>query len=481
MSDTRARLHPSQLAALPAHVERPRYRREQLRHGIVHLGLGAFARAHLAVVTEQAIQTWNDLRWGLVGVSMRHSDTRDALAPQDGLYTLALCDAAPDGMTRRRLRVIGCVREWLVAPEDRQSVVERIADSNTCIVSLTITEKGYSAQGDGSAADLIVRGLALRRARGRAGLALLSLDNLPGNGRRLRELVLQRAVRDDAALAPWIEAQCSFPNSMVDRIVPKTTSADIEAVAETLGLHDAWPVVAEPFFDWVVEDRFVAGRPAWDPAVVRFVADAAPWEQVKLRLVNGAHSQIAYLGAMALWPTVDAAIARPELAAHIEALLRDEMEPTLPALAGWDREAYRAALMQRWRNPALAHRCQQIAIDGSQKIPQRWIAPLAQRLAAGEPIERLAFGVAAWYHYLRGYDESGASYTIDDPLAAALRALRPRRSDSVTTLDEVRAFVRFDTVFGPVAGHPALADAVARHLAALRDLGVSAALAAWPH
>jgi fructuronate reductase len=202
---------------------------------------------------------------------------------------------------------------------------------------------------------------------------------------------------------------------------------------------------------------------------------------VKLRLVNGAHSQIAYLGAMALWPTVDAAIARPELAAHIEALLRDEMEPTLPALAGWDREAYRAALMQRWRNPALAHRCQQIAIDGSQKIPQRWIAPLAQRLAAGESIERLAFGVAAWYHYLRGYDESGASYTIDDPLAAALRALRPRRSDSLTTLDEARAFVRFDAVFGPVAGHPALADAVARHVAALRNLGVSAALAAWPH
>jgi fructuronate reductase len=474
----RPRLHPDSLAALPAAVARPTYRRAQLRHGIVHLGLGAFARAHLAEVTEQAVQHWNDLRWGIVGVSMRQGDTRDALAPQQGLYTLALRDAGPDGAARQRLRVIGCVVELLVAPEDPQTVVERISHADTCIVSLTITEKGYADVGPGSAVDLIVRGLAMRRARGRAGLTLLSLDNLPGNGRQLAAKVQALAACTDAALLGWIDANCSFPNSMVDRIVPRTTPADIETVDAALGLHDAWPVVGEPFFDWAVEDRFVAGRPAWDRGVVRVVADAAPWEQVKLRLVNGAHSQIAYLGAMAGWSTVDAAIAHPELASHIGALLRDELEPTLPPLDGWDRGVYRAALMARWRNPALAHRCQQIAMDGSQKIPQRWIRPLAERIAAGQPIRRLALGVAAWLHYLRGVDEAGHAYPIDDPMAATLRELLESASHADGRIERLRILTGLVPVFGELAGHPVLIEAVAPAWQALRDQGVAATLAA---
>lgn len=472
----RARLHPDSLARLPAPVARPGYRRAQLRHGIVHLGLGAFVRAHLAEVTEQAVQQSRDLRWGIVGVSMRHGDTRDALAPQQGLYTLALRDAAPDGAARQRLRVIGCVVELLVAPEDAQAVAERIAHADTCIVSLTITEKGYAGVEPGSAVDLIVRGLALRRARRRAGLTLLSLDNLPGNGRQLAAKVRALAACTDAALPGWIDANCSFPNSMVDRIVPRTTAADIDMIDAALGLHDAAPVVGEPFFDWAVEDRFVAGRPAWDRDTVRFVADAAPWEQVKLRLVNGAHSQIAYLGAMAGWSTVDAAVTRSELAAHIDALLRDELEPTLPPLQGWDRDAYRAALMTRWRNPALAHRCQQIAMDGSQKIPQRWIRPLAERIAARQPIRRLALGVAAWLHYLRGVDEAGHAYPIDDPLAATLRELLESASRAGGVAEQLRMLTGLVPVFGELAGHPALVEAMAPAWQALRGQGVAATL-----
>jgi len=475
----RARLHPDQLAALPAAVARPGYQRKQLRHGIVHLGLGAFARAHLAEVTDQAIQAWNDLRWGIVGVSMCHGDTRDALAPQQGLYTLALRDTGPDGAARQRLRVIGCVLELLVAPEDPQTVVERISHADTCIVSLTITEKGYADIGPGSAVDLIVRGLSMRRARGRAGLTLLSLDNLPGNGRQLAAKVQALAACTDASLVAWIDAKCSFPNSMVDRIVPRTTAADIDAIDAALGLHDAWPVVGEPFFDWAVEDRFVAGRPAWDRKVVRVVPDAAPWEQVKLRLVNGAHSQIAYLGAMAGWSTVDAAIAHPELASHIDALLRDELEPTLPPLDGWNREAYRVALMTRWRNPALAHRCQQIAMDGSQKIPQRWIRPLAERIAAGQPIRRMALGVAAWLHYLRGVDEAGNTYPIDDPMAPALHELVESASRAGGSADQVRVLISLAPVFGELASHPALIEAVAPAWQALREQGVAVTLASF--
>jgi fructuronate reductase len=473
MNDSQPRLAPDTLAALPdSTVERPGYRREALRSGIVHLGLGAFARAHLALATEQAIARTQDLRWGITGVSMRQPDTWAALAPQAGLYTLAERDAGADGAPRERLQVIGCVRELLVAPRDEAVVVERLAAAGTRIVSLTITEKGYASVGDGSAADLIVRALAARRAHGRGGVTLLSLDNLPGNGHHLRQRVLERAADEGEALDTWIDAHCSFPNSMVDRIVPRTTAADVAAVSRRLGLHDAWPVVAEPFFDWVVEDHFIAGRPDW-LAPVRYAADAAPWEQVKLRLVNGAHSQIAYCGAMAGWPTVDAAIGQPLLATHVEALLRDEMEPTLPQLAGWDGDAYRAALLQRWRNPALAHRCQQIAMDGSQKIPQRWVAPLTQRLAAGAPIHRLAFGVAAWIHYLRGLDETGAPYPIDDPLGGRLQAAL----GGTDALADARALTDLPAVFGPLAGHPRLAAEAAVHLQRLRVGGVVAALA----
>lgn len=471
------RLAPGTLAMLAREVERPAYARERLASGIVHLGLGAFARAHLALATECAIEASGDLRWGLTGVSMRSADVVDALAPQHGLYTLVERDAGADGAPRERLRVVGCVRELLVAPREPERVVEAIAAGDTRIVSLTITEKGYVTTAPGSAADLIVRGLARRRALRRGGLTLLSLDNLPSNGRRLHERVRERALGEaDSGLAEWIDSRCSFPNSMVDRIVPRTTAADVEAIARVLGVHDAAPVVAEPFFDWVVEDRFAAGRPDWR-APVRFVADAAPWEQVKLRCVNGAHSQIAYLGAMALWPTVDVAIAQDTLAAHIEALLRDEVEPTLPSLAGWDRAGYRAALLARWRNPALAHRCQQIAMDGSQKIPQRWVAPLAERLAAGAPVVRLALGVAAWAHYLRGVDEAGAAYPIDDPLAARLRALVDGTGSDPAAC--VRALLGLPEVFGPVAGNPRLVAEVTTHLIALRG-GVAATLRRLP-
>lgn len=471
----RPRLHPERLHGLVPSVRRPAYARERLQAGIVHLGIGAFARAHLAAATEQAIETTGDLRWGIVGVSLRHAGTRDALAPQQGLYTLAERDADARGTPRQRLRVIGCLLELLVAPEDPAAVVQRIAHADTCIVSLTITEKGYVDAGPGSAVNFIVQGLAARRTRGLGGITLLSLDNLPANGAQLGRRVRATAAHD-ADLARWIDARCTFPNSMVDRIVPRTTAADVNAVAAALGLHDAWPVVTEPFFDWAVEERFAAGRPPWDALQVRAVEEAAPWEQMKLRLVNGAHSQIAYLGAMAGWPTVDAAIARPELAAHVNALLRDELEPTLAPQVPADRAAYRAALLQRWRNPALAHRCQQIAMDGSQKIPQRWIGPLAERLASGHPIERLALGVAAWCHYLRGIDEAGAAYAIDDPMADALHALHQHARRASDARAEARDFLSLHAVFGPLAGHEALAAAVGVWLWSLRVRGVAATL-----
>lgn len=492
------RLHPQHLATLPTEVTRPTYDRQRLQNGIVHLGLGAFMRAHLAAATEAALAA-GDLRWGIVGVSLRQPDTRDALEPQDGLYTLAIRDADAQGQPRQRLQVIGAVRSLLVAPENPQAVLDAIAAPDTRIVSLTVTEKGYChdpATGalrldhpdiahdlahptaPRSAIGMLVVGLQLRHARGHGPLTLMSLDNLPANGRVLRGAVLRFAEAVDPALARRITAECRFPCSMVDRIVPRTTDTDRAAVSEALGCEDRWPVLGEPFFDWAVEDHFAADRPDWTLGGARFVEDAEPFERLKLRMVNGTHSSIAYLGAMAGWQTVDKAINQAPLREHIEALMRDEIEPTLAELPGLDLPAYRANLLARYANPALAHRTQQIAMDGSQKLPQRLLGTVRDRLAAGLPVPRMALGVAAWMHYLRGVDELGQPYPIDDPHAAELTALYQRSLGHGASIEAVQTMLSYAPVFGDLAGNAPLAAALLGALQSLQTRGVRATLEA---
>ena len=477
------RLSPSAVAAP--------YDRTLLARGIVHLGVGAFQRAHMAQATDAAIAASGDLRWGIVGVSLRSANTHAALAPQGGLYTLAIRDADEAGAPRERLQVIHCLVELLVAPDGPRAVHEHIAAPATRIVSLTVTEKGYLDTSHGSTLDVLARGLALRRERGAGGLTLLSLDNLPSNGHVLHERLLAhvrstpRADHGDKAhgaeLADWIDTHCSFPCSMVDRIVPRTTDADRERISQHLGLVDAWPVVGEPFFDWVVEDRFVAGRPAWQHGGARFVADAKPFETLKLRMVNGAHSALAYLGAMAGWRTVDVAMAQPALRRYVDALLRDEVAPTLPALPGLDLDDYRQRLLQRFANPALQHRTAQIAMDGSQKLPQRLLNTVRDRLAAGQPIDKLALAVAGWIHFLRGVDETGARLELQDPLADALRAQLAQADSATEHLADdtarIASFVSFAPVFGELGAEPRFVEAVARWSASLRERGVPATLA----
>ena len=493
------RLHPSGLDALPADVQRPRYDRGALRAGIVHLGVGAFQRAHLAVVNEAAIHASSDLRWGIVGVSLRQPDTRDALAPQAGLYTVAIRDAAADGQPREALQVVGTLLEVLVAPEDPAGVLARLADADIRIVSLTITEKGYHrdpASGALNNADpdivhdlaspgaprtalgFIVHAMQIRRQNGVAPVTLLSCDNLPANGDTLRSLVVAFAAHVDPALADWIATNCTFPNSMVDRIVPRTTDADRAAVSARLGMTDAWPVIGEPFLDWAIEDRFANGRPAWDRGGARFVAQAEPFEKLKLRMVNGSHSALAYLGAMAGWRTVDRAIAVPAMHRYLETMLRDEIAPTLSALPGLDLDDYRTRLLQRYANPALQHQTHQIAMDGSQKLPQRLLGTVRDRIQAGKPYDRLALAIAGWIHYLRGSDESGTPHEIADPLAAALRERMGPLARSAH--DGVAHFVGFEPVFGDLGHDVRFISAVARHLVALRQRGVPATLEAQP-
>lgn len=501
------RLRPAVLDSLPAGVARPAYDRAALRVGIVHLGLGAFARAHLAAVNEAALHASGDLRWGICGVSLRQADTRNALVPQDGLYTLALRGADAQGGLVQQAAVIGCLLETLVAPEDPQAVLARIAGADTRIISVTVTEKGYChdpASGrlniehpdiehdlaqpcaPRSTIGFLVRGLQRRHADGLRPLTLMSLDNLPSNGHLLQGMVLDFAERVDPALAQWIAATCAFPSSMVDRIVPRTTDEDRRALAQALGAHDAWPVLGEPYLEWVVEDRFAAGRPDWSAGGARFVAEAAPFETLKLRMVNGTHSALAYLSVMAGWSTVDQAVAQPALLAYLDGLMRVEIVPTLPPLPGLDLAQYRRRLLRRYANPALKHQTQQIAMDGSQKMPQRLLDTVRARLAAGQPIPGLALAVAGWLHFLRGKNEAGRRYDIQDPMAETL-ACRYAQAEQAARrvgqgLEGTRAWVAALTglrpVFGDLGQDPRFVQAVAGAMQSLRSVGVAGALAA---
>ena len=433
---TRPRLATATLDRLPRGVLRPTYDRSAAATGIVHLGIGAFHRAHQAVMTD-AVLAQGDRRWGILGASLRSPETREALAPQDGLYTVAVRDQQGE-----RLQVVGSVGTLIVAPEDPQALLAAMSSPSVRIVSLTVTEKGYChAPATGalderhpdivhdlahpeaarSAPGLIVEALRRRRAAGVPAFTALCCDNLPHNGATLKRVLVRLAGLRDADLGRFVEDELRCPSTMVDRIVPATTDADRESIAATLGLQDAWPVITEPFSQWVIEDDFAAGRPAWDEAGATFVSDVAPFELAKLRLLNGSHSTLAYLGSLAGHETVADTMAAPGFAALVRDLMLEEVAPTLPVVPGLDLHCYAASLVARFRNPSLRHRTSQIAMDGSQKLPQRLLGTIRDRLAAGAGFERLALGVAAWMRFATGRDEAGRSIDLRDPLADDLQ------------------------------------------------------------
>ncbi|XUM19542.1 mannitol dehydrogenase family protein [Bradyrhizobium oligotrophicum S58] len=484
------RLSPLTLHRLPVGILKPDYDRTAVATGIVHLGLGAFHRGHQALYTETLLKA--DPRWGILGVSLRSPDTRDALAPQGGLYSVT----ASDGAGHQR-RVSGALTSLAVAPEDPAGLLARLADPRVRIVSTTVTEKGYShdpATGVLRTEDpdirhdalnlthprttlgFIVGGLRLRRQQDLPPYTVLACDNLPANGHTLRGLVISFAELIDRDLAKWIAGDVRFPSTMVDRIVPATTDADRADVGTALGLDDAWPVVTEPFSQWVIEDDFGGDRPAWDISGAQFVHDVAPFELMKLRLLNGAHSTIAYLGYLMGCETVAAAMAEPELAGLVEDMMRDEVTPTLPALGGFDVAAYRAALLQRFRNPALKHRAAQIAMDGSQKLPQRLLGTISDRLARGLPITRLALAVAGWMRYVSGTDEKGQPIELRDPLSARLRALADEAGPVASRL--APALLSLTSVFGhELPNEPRFAQAVEAALDSLLKTGAGVTVA----
>jgi fructuronate reductase len=450
--DVSDRLSLRTLPALPDAVK-PRFDPDALGPGIVHLGIGAFHRAHQAVFTDDAIAAAGG-DWGICGVTQRSRAVLDQLAPQDGLYTVAARDG--DG---ERLRVVGSVRELMWAQADPEALVRRIAAPATKVITLTVTEKGYHhdpatnrlrLDSPEVAADLahlgprtvvgqLARGLERRRREGGAPLTVVCCDNLPDNGHVVGGLVREFAARlDDAdALLAWIGERVRFPSTMVDRITPATTDADRAGVAAALGVDDHGVVVTEPFSQWVIEDDFAAGRPAWEQAGAILTHDVRPYEQIKLRLLNGSHSTIAYLAALADYELVADAVspAAPFLGVA-QRLMTDDVAPTLDVPDGFDLGAYESELLERFANPALRHRTVQIAMDGSQKLPQRLLGTVRDRRRAGAEPALAALGVAAWMRFVSARrSDGGRELPVDDPLADVIAERVRDRSEPGAIVD----------------------------------------------
>ena len=479
------RLCNATLADLPPDVARPAYDRNAMRFGIVHLGAGAFHRAHQAVLTDDCLNA-GEGGWGITAASLRSPATRDALAPQDQLYTLALRSTGTE-----RLRVVGAIGDTLVAPEAPVRLLAALASPDTRIVSLTITEKGYSVDSASGAlrledADIqhdlanparprtalgfLAEALRRRRAAGLLPFTLMSCDNLAANGRVLHRALTAFARARDPGLADYIEAEVACPSCMVDRIVPATTDADRAAVSARLGLSDAWPVLAEPFFQWVIEDRFPLGRPGWERSGVEFTNDVAPYEAMKLRLLNGAHSTLAAIGRLAGHESVAGAMADPVIRALVAAYWA-EVAPTVAGTI--DAVAYAARLAVRFDNTGLQHKLVQIATDGSQKVPPRILAPLRELRQRGAPNRVLCFAVAAWIRSCDGIDDAGQPMAMADPVLAGWAG---RPGGAVPPARAVQLWLAHAPVFGTdLARDAGFAAAVAGDLAQIRQQGVVAA------
>jgi len=458
-------LSHASLVTLPVGSETlqiPRYRRNNLGIGVVHLGLGAFHRAHQALVCD-ALLALGDRRWGVLGVAMRSTALADDLAAQDGLYTVQV--ASREG---RRWQVAGAIVRTCVAARERDQVIAALAAPATRWLTLTVTEKAYGPE----LAALIVAGLAARRAAGLGGLTVASCDNLTGNGDKLRSLCLAAV---DAPLASWIATTCAFPNSMVDRIVPTATAQHRAAATEVTGLDDACALGTEAFWEWVIENRFVepADAAVLASAGVMVVDDVLPFEQAKLCMLNGSHTALAVIGAVLGLSTVSDCVAQPGIHGFVFDLMTDVMMPQLhrPGLP-----AYRDALLDRFANPELRHLVHQIASDSSLKIPLRWVATISARRQSGLPVEALALAAAVWMRYLLGEDEQGQAYAMSDPMADALKTLAwQHRGDAAAT---VQALMGFSSIWSDALSHDAEWRArVTFWLGRVQAMGVATALA----
>jgi len=435
-------------------VRTPGYALSDVEVGVMHFGPGAFHRVHQASYFDELLS--RDHRWGICEVSLQSSTLRDALEPQDGLYSLAVLDREPS------LRIIGSTRQFLVARESSKEVLRQLVSPTLKLITATVTEKGYCLTPDGrldfahpqvqhdlqnpaaplSLIGYLAEGLRQRRAAGLRAPLIVCCDNLTDNGHRLRRALLDFAERTDRDFAAWIMNETEFPRTMVDSITPATDEAQRSRVAEQIGHEDAWPVQREAFTQWVIEEHKRESIPDWESVGITVTNDVSGYERAKLRLLNGAHSSLAYLGSLAGIGTVAEAMSQPTLSTFIRSLMLEDIAPVVTAPSCLNVPAYIDSLLRRFENPTLPHRLSQIAWDGSQKIPIRLLGTLSNALATGKSVERLCLPIAAWLHFIRRKAHAGR---LIDPLAKELLAVGARcRGDA---RHDVNLFLFLEQVF----------------------------------
>jgi mannitol 2-dehydrogenase len=491
---TTTRLSLGTLGELDDRVAVPAYRPQDVTTGVVHLGVGGFHRAHQAMYLDRLMNEGGAGDWGICGVGVLPHDRRivETLNEQDGLYTLVV--KHPDG--RREPRVVGSIRRMLFAPDGPQAVVDAMADPATRIVSLTITEGGYlvnqvtgefDASAPGIQQDLaegaapttafgfVVAALAARRAAGTPPFTVMSCDNLPGNGDVARRMITAFARLKDPSLADWMDREVAFPNCMVDRITPVTADEDREQLAGEFGVADGWPVVCEPFTQWVLEDHFTAGRPAFEEVGVQLVEDVVPFELMKLRLLNASHQALCYLGYLSGYRYAHEVCQDPLFVDFLLGYMEQEGTPTLPEVPDTDLDAYRQTLIARFANPEVRDTLARLCAESSDRIP-KWLVPvIRENLASGGQIERSALVVAAWARYAEGVDEQGVPIEVVDRLRDRVMSAAAKQGE-----DPV-AFLRDPDLFGDLVSDERFVTAYTSALASLHSVGARATLERLVH
>ncbi len=480
------------LSGLPAGIGRPAYDRSALTPSIVHIGVGGFHRAHQAVYLDDLLHTPEGQSWGLVGVCLLERDRKmfDVLSRQQGLYTVV--ERSQDGDAAR---VVGSVGRVLFAPDDPEAVLETMASPACRIVSLTITEGGYYVhQGTGQfdsdhpdvrrdlaephrprcAYGYLAEALERRHARGLKPFTLQSCDNIQGNGDVLKAMFLAFCTLRDPALADWLRREGAFPNSMVDRITPATTADHVALVQKQFGIDDGWPVVCEPFRQWVVEDHFCVGRPRWETVGAQLVPDVLPYEKMKLRLLNASHQALCYIGMLVGHHYAHETMENPRICALVSTMMETEVTPLLPPVPGIDLAEYKRTLIERFANPAIGDQLARIGTEGSARIPKFVLPSVSDLLARKSSLRLHAFTVAAWFRYLTGKDDSGRELPLNDPMADRLVAAARAGGKDPSRLLALR-----EVFSEQIARAPAFVNEVSRALASFYDHGAEETLAAY--
>ena len=486
------KLNARALDSVDRTVSVPSYDRSAMGSGIVHLGVGGFHRAHQAMYLDALMNRGAAPEWAITGVGLLPADRRinEVMAEQDGLYTLV--EKSADGSMRAS--VVGSIAEHLLAPDDPEAVLRAMTAPETRIVTLTITEGGYpidevsnefDPDAPGVAEDArpgsapktaigyLVEALDRRRSAGTAPFTVASCDNIPGNGDAAARSVLGLARVRDAELASWIEEHVAFPNSMVDRITPATTSEDRAAVGERFGVDDGWPVLCEPFAQWVLEDRFPQGRPALEEVGVHLVDDVIPYELMKLRMLNAGHQALCYLARLHGYGYADESTRDEVFGSFVHGYMEREALPTLPPVPGVDLHEYADKLVERFANPAIADTLARLCTDTSDRIPKFLLPVVRKQLDDGGPVHRSALVVAAWARYAEGVDEQGQSFEITD-----------RRRDQVTAnaakqSSDPLAFVRDRALFGDLVDDERFTSEYLAALESLRERGARETAKLW--